>query len=87
MTDIDDFTDYTEGCACGHPRRQHGNEGCDGTNQRLDHEQLPAPSYADESDPFAWPVNWPPPEQAPTTEIPCTCDAFGPAEPEPPEDW
>lgn len=88
MTDVDDFTDYTESCSCGHSLRQHGNVGgCSGTRTQMDRASLPAPVYADESNPFEWPSNWPPVNEVPTTVVPCTCSGFGVAEPEPPEDW
>jgi hypothetical protein len=50
---------------------------------------LPTPEYApeDEDSPFAWPVNWPPPDKCPYVEVPCICGVFGPADPEPPENW
>lgn len=90
MTDIDDFTDYGEQCGCGHPHRAHRPTACTGTHRQLDHERLPAPTdNADDAtdDPFAWPSNWPPVDQAPTRERPCGCTRFGPADPEPPEEW
>lgn len=90
MTDADDFTDYGEPCGCGHTRSKHGNlPGCSGTHERLDMTELPAPEYApeDSDNPFAWPANWPPVDQAPRVAEPCKCRAFGPADPEPPEGW
>lgn len=89
MTDIDDGTDYAEGCGCGHSRGRHGNLGCSGTRRELDRKQLTEPVYAaeDGDSPFAWPENWPPVNEAPHVEVPCTCRGFSPAEPEPPEEW
>lgn len=89
MTDIDDWTDYSESCSCGHDRRKHWPTECSGTRERLDVSMLPAPEYApeDEGSPFAWPTNWPSVDAAPVTSEPCTCTSFGLAEPEPPEVW
>lgn len=90
MTDINDFTDYTEGCSCGHSRSDHGNVGgCSGTRSELDTSKLPPPTIAPEDveSPFAWPNNWPPVDVCPHVNKPCTCRRFSPAEPEPPEDW
>lgn len=89
MTDINDFTDYTESCGCGHERRKHTAVGCNGTRRQLDATALPKPRYApeDAESPFAWPVNWPRPRNAPHIEEPCGCPGFSFADPEPPEDW
>ncbi|HZE34070.1 MAG TPA: hypothetical protein VE198_21885 [Actinoallomurus sp.] len=91
MTDINDFTDYSEPCSCGHTLREHWptNTGCSGQRREMDTAALPTPEYApeDTGSPFAWPSNWPPANQCPHVEVPCTCGAFAPADPEPPEDW
>lgn len=88
MTDVNDFTDYGETCGCGHPHRQHGlNGGCSGTHRTLDIKALPEPEGVDENDPFGWPANWPAVADCPQVERPCLCRSFGPADPEPPEEW
>lgn len=88
MTDIDDFTDYTEPCHCGHSRRKHGNlPGCSGTRTDIDRDALPAPEYSDPDSPFEWPNNWPGINDVPRVTRPCGCAGFTPADPEPPEEY
>lgn len=87
MTDVNDFTDYGEPCGCGHSNRKHYPRACSGTRKELDRAALPAPVYNDEGNPFEWPTNWPPVDDCPYVDVPCTCPGFSPAEPDPPEDW
>lgn len=86
MTDVNDFTDYTEGCHCGHSRSQHVTLGCGGTRTERDITALPAPVYDDQGDPFAWPSNWPPPGEVPTRTEPCECAGFS-VSPSEPAEW
>lgn len=77
MIDVDDFV--KESCDCSHPRYAHGPDGvCGRTVKRKDYGSLPPAEYraGEEDDPFAWPSNWPDPNDVPEVEQPCGCRHF-----------
>lgn len=103
LYDDDPYDTHKDDCACGHRRSGHagGRGPCNRTRIENDRSHLPEPDYgpkdpdADPDDPwggytnpFAWPINWPPQELfLPKVEKPCPCTAFAWPEPDPSDDY